>query len=148
MKHQCTFWMRNLRQDILFLHGKRSIGWAHVLELLYKKCICINYNQAHDEHFFSTGVGMAMRLIGSKARPSQEITIVDGLWTIKTSTSLKNTHIEFKLDVPFEEQTADGRKVKVPFQNFVCSQVFKNTVFIYLDTDIHWVKYIFNINPI
>ncbi|XP_059142602.1 sodium/calcium exchanger regulatory protein 1-like [Physella acuta] len=65
-----------------------------------------------DEYMKALGVGMAMRLIGSKARPSQEISIVDDLWTIKTSTPLKNTQIQFKLDVPFEEQTADGRKVK------------------------------------
>ncbi|KAH9503924.1 hypothetical protein Btru_064167 [Bulinus truncatus] len=65
-----------------------------------------------DEYMKTLGVGMAMRLIGNKAKPRQEISINDGEWTIVTSTAMSKTEIKFKLNQPFEEKTADGRTVQ------------------------------------
>ncbi len=36
----------------------------------------------------------------------------NGLWTIKTSTTLKTMELKFKLGEEFEETTPDGRDVK------------------------------------
>merc|ERR1711862_131519 len=41
-----------------------------------------------------------------------EISEEGGVWTIKTSTTLKNMELKFKLNEEFEETTADGRDVK------------------------------------
>ncbi|KAI8749083.1 fatty acid-binding protein muscle [Biomphalaria glabrata] len=65
-----------------------------------------------DEYMKALGVGMAMRLIGNKAKPRQEISIKDGEWTITTSTALNKVEIKFKPGQPFEEKTADGRNVQ------------------------------------
>ncbi|CAL1534856.1 unnamed protein product [Lymnaea stagnalis] len=64
-----------------------------------------------DEYMKELGVGFATRLIGNKAKPRQEISIDNGEWTIKTSTSLSGTEIKFKPGVPFQEKTMDGRNV-------------------------------------
>ena len=36
----------------------------------------------------------------------------DGLWIIKTSTSLKSMELKFSIGVEFDETTPDGREVK------------------------------------
>ena len=51
--------------------------------------------------------------MGNAARPKQEISILDGLWTITTSTPVTKVKLQFELDKEFDETTADGRKVKV-----------------------------------
>merc|ERR1719419_469648 len=59
-----------------------------------------------------------------------EISEEGGVWTIKTSTTLKNMELQFKLNEEFEETTADGRDVKsiVTFEDgkIVTVQTAKN----------------------
>lgn len=52
--------------------------------------------------------------MANTATPVQEITVNGDEWNIKTSTTFKSTDIKFKLGEEFIEETADGRKVKVP----------------------------------
>lgn len=55
---------------------------------------------------------MVTRKMGSSVSPVVELTEKDGLYTLKTTSPFKNTEIKFKLGEEFEEETADGRKVK------------------------------------
>ncbi|XP_037071640.1 sodium/calcium exchanger regulatory protein 1-like [Pollicipes pollicipes] len=65
-----------------------------------------------DEYMKTLGVGFMMRKMGNTLVPTVEITEADGEYELKTVTTFKTTVIKFKLDVPFEEETADGRKVQ------------------------------------
>ncbi len=52
------------------------------------------------------------RNLAKSASPTVEV-IVDGdSYTIKTSSTLKNSEIKFKLGEEFEEDRADGKKVQ------------------------------------
>lgn len=62
--------------------------------------------------FFSLGVGIMTRKVGSSVSPVVELTENNGLYTLKTTSPFKNTEIKFKLGEEFEEETVDGRKVK------------------------------------
>jgi len=64
-----------------------------------------------DEYMAALKVGFALRKLAATSSPSTEIAEADGEWTIKTSTTFKNTEIKFKLGEPFPETTADGRNV-------------------------------------
>lgn len=55
---------------------------------------------------------MVTRKMGSSVSPVVELTEKDGLYTLKTTSPFKNTEIKFKLGEEFDEETADGRKVK------------------------------------
>lgn len=52
------------------------------------------------------------RKMGSTVNPVVELTEDNGLYTLKTTSPFKNTEIKFKLGEEFDEETADGRKVK------------------------------------
>ncbi|XP_071559248.1 fatty acid binding protein isoform X2 [Temnothorax nylanderi] len=65
-----------------------------------------------DEFMKALGVGMVTRKMGSTVSPVVELTEKDGLYTLKTTSPFKNTEIKFKLGEEFDEETADGRKVK------------------------------------
>lgn len=54
-----------------------------------------------------------LRKIGNQVKPSQEIKFENNKWEINTTSTFKNTHIEFEEGVEFEETTVDGRNVKV-----------------------------------
>lgn len=55
---------------------------------------------------------MVTRKMGSSVSPVVELMEKDGLYTLKTTSPFKNTEIKFKLGEEFDEETADGRKVK------------------------------------
>ncbi|KAM6376438.1 fatty acid-binding protein 5 isoform 1-T6 [Alca torda] len=58
------------------------------------------------------GVGMAMRKMGSMAKPDVHI-IKDGdTITVKTESTFKTSQFSFKLGEKFEENTLDGRKTQ------------------------------------
>lgn len=59
------------------------------------------------------GVGMLVRKVANNTKPSQEISVDNGVTTIKTVSSLKTTEIKFKLDEEFDEVTGDDKKLKV-----------------------------------
>jgi len=81
-----------------------------------------------------TGVGFATRKLGNLAKPSQIIKIDGDTWTIETHSTFKNTIITFELGKEFEENTADGRKVKVSIciscvDVYVCIYIY---IYIYI----------------
>lgn len=55
---------------------------------------------------------MVTRKMGSSVSPVVELSEKDGMYTLKTTSPFKNTEIKFKLGEEFDEETADGRKVK------------------------------------
>ncbi|OXA46797.1 fatty acid-binding protein, adipocyte [Folsomia candida] len=65
-----------------------------------------------DEYLKACGVGMAKRALAATAKPTIEISEAGGLFTMKTSSTFKNTEIKFKLGEEFDEETADGRQAK------------------------------------
>lgn len=62
--------------------------------------------------FFVLGVGIMTRKMGSSVSPVIELTENNGVYTLKTTSAFKNSEIKFKLGEEFDEETADGRKVK------------------------------------
>lgn len=52
------------------------------------------------------------RKMGSTVSPVVELTEDNGLYTLKTTSTFKNSEIKFKLGEEFDEETVDGRKVK------------------------------------
>merc|ERR1711915_111129 len=65
-----------------------------------------NYN----EFLKALNVNFVLRKAATSSTPVMEITESDGNWTMKTSTTMKTVELKFKLGVPFEEDTTDGRK--------------------------------------
>ncbi|KAM0735537.1 Sodium/calcium exchanger regulatory protein 1 [Formica fusca] len=65
-----------------------------------------------DEYMKALGVGMVTRKMGATVSPVVELTEKDGVYTLKTTSTFKNTEIKFKLGEEFDEDTVDGRKVK------------------------------------
>lgn len=53
-----------------------------------------------------------MRKLGNSATPVVELTLDGDTYTMTTHTMLKTTTIKFKLGEEFEEERADGAKVK------------------------------------
>lgn len=65
--------------------------------------------------FFSfsfTGVGFVLRKIGNSVSPTVELKKDGDKFTLVTSSTFKNTEIEFELGKEFDEETLDGRKIK------------------------------------
>merc|ERR1739842_163360 len=62
-------------------------------------------------------VNFLLRKAATVSTPVMEVTEDGGVWTIKTSTTLKTMELKFKLGEPFDETTPDGREVTA-----VCSQ--------------------------
>lgn len=81
-----------------------------------KDFVGIKYKLAKSENFDefmkALGVGMVVRKMGNAVSPVIELTESDGVYTLKSSSTFKNTVTTFKLDEEFEEETPDGRKVK------------------------------------
>ncbi|XP_017790439.1 PREDICTED: fatty acid-binding protein, muscle isoform X1 [Habropoda laboriosa] len=69
-------------------------------------------SEKFDEFMKALGVGTVTRKMGSSVSPVVELTENDGLYTLKTTSTFKNSEIKFKLGEEFDEETPDGRKVK------------------------------------
>lgn len=69
-------------------------------------------------HLFS-GVGMVLRKMGNSINPVVELIKNGDTYTFITSSTFKTVQIVFKEGEEFEEETADGRKVKsvITFEN-------------------------------
>ncbi|XP_071448232.1 fatty acid-binding protein, muscle isoform X1 [Hetaerina americana] len=65
-----------------------------------------------DDYMKALGVGLVTRKMGNAVTPTVEVSEKDGTYTLKTSSTFKNSEISFKLGEEFEEETVDGRKVK------------------------------------
>lgn len=60
-----------------------------------------------------TGVGLVTRKMGNAVSPTVELTEKDGTYTMKTTSTFKNQELVFKSGEEIDEETPDGRKVKV-----------------------------------
>jgi hypothetical protein len=66
-----------------------------------------------DKYMEAVGVGFMLRKVASTLKPDL-IFVKDGddKWKMRTESTFKTTEISFKLGEEFDEETADGRKVK------------------------------------
>ncbi|XP_050450229.1 myelin P2 protein isoform X2 [Cataglyphis hispanica] len=72
----------------------------------------LSSSENFDDFMKALGVGMVTRKMGATVSPVVELTEKDGVYTLKTTSTFKNTEIKFKLGEEFDEDTVDGRKVK------------------------------------
>ncbi|XP_058899585.1 fatty acid-binding protein 5 [Kogia breviceps] len=73
---------------------------------------CLVESKGFDEYMKEIGVGMALRKMGSVAKPDCIITSDGKNLTIRTESTLKTTQFSCILGEKFEETTADGRKTQ------------------------------------
>ena len=66
-----------------------------------------------DELMKEMGVGFVMRKLGQTTKPNIKFVQNGDEWTFTTTSAVKTTVVKFKLNEEFDEETADGRKVKV-----------------------------------
>ncbi|XP_020643225.1 fatty acid-binding protein 5-like [Pogona vitticeps] len=69
-------------------------------------------SEGFEEFMKELGVGMAMRKMGSMAKPDVIITRDGDKMNIKTESTFKTSECCFKIGEPFDEDTIDGRKTK------------------------------------
>eukprot|EP00092_Neocalanus_flemingeri_P018261 GFUD01019762.1.p1 GENE.GFUD01019762.1~~GFUD01019762.1.p1 ORF type:complete len:157 (+),score=40.25 GFUD01019762.1:55-471(+) len=67
--------------------------------------------EKYEEFLKALDVNMLVRKAATISTPTMEFTESGGTWTIKTSTTLKNMELKFKIGEEYEESTADGRQV-------------------------------------
>merc|ERR1712062_880492 len=65
----------------------------------------------YEEFLKALDVSFMLRKAATVSTPVMEVTEEGGVWTIKTSTTLKTMELKFKLGEPFDETTPDGREV-------------------------------------
>jgi cellular retinoic acid-binding protein 2 len=74
-------------------------------------------------------VNMLLRKAACASTPKMEVSDAGGVWTIKTSTTLKSMDLKFKLGEEFDETTPDGRQtralINVKGGKIVCTQTAK-----------------------
>jgi hypothetical protein len=65
-----------------------------------------------------TGVGLVTRKVANNLTTYEEWKRegegAGAQWTLDITSTFKSKHLSFKMDVEFDEDTMDGRKVKVP----------------------------------
>ena len=81
-----------------------------MIELAEGKYLRVS-EENYDELLTTLNVSWLLRKAATASTPQQEISENDGLWTIKTSTTMKTIELKFKMDESFDEITPDGRDV-------------------------------------
>ena len=66
-----------------------------------------------EEVMKAMGVGLVTRKLANTTKPNVKFTQNGDEWVFTTSSAIKTTVVKFKLNEEFDEETADGRKVKV-----------------------------------
>ncbi|CAB3369630.1 Hypothetical predicted protein [Cloeon dipterum] len=66
-----------------------------------------------DEYMKALGVGLVTRKMGNAVSPTVELLQEGDTFTLRTTSTFKNTEIKFKNNEEIDEETADGRKCKV-----------------------------------
>ncbi|XP_045154507.1 fatty acid-binding protein 5-like [Echinops telfairi] len=69
-------------------------------------------SKGFDEHMKELGVGMALRKMGTMAKPDCVITCDGKTLTVKMESTLKTTPTSCNPGEKFEETTADGRRTQ------------------------------------
>uniref|UniRef100_A0A8D0DM17 Fatty acid binding protein 5 n=1 Tax=Salvator merianae TaxID=96440 RepID=A0A8D0DM17_SALMN len=73
---------------------------------------CLISSEGFEDYMKELGVGMAMRKMGSMAKPDVIISQDGDTITVKTESTFKTSVLAFKLGEKFDEDTIDGRKTK------------------------------------
>ena len=63
--------------------------------------------------FTRTGIGLVTRKVGNSITSYEEWKREGEQWTLHITSTFKSKLLTFKLDQEFDEETMDGRKVKV-----------------------------------
>ncbi|XP_073992569.1 fatty acid binding protein [Rhodnius prolixus] len=72
----------------------------------------LSQSENFDDYMKALGVGLVTRKMGNAVSPVIELLEENGEYTLKSSSTFKNTVIKFKLGEEFDQETPDGRKVK------------------------------------
>lgn len=72
----------------------------------------LSSSENFDEFMKALGVPVITRKMGNYVSPSVQLTEDNGTYTLKTTSTFKNSEIKFKLGEEFDEVTPDDRKVK------------------------------------
>merc|ERR1712142_1149202 len=67
--------------------------------------------EKYEEFLKALDVSFMMRKAATVSTPVMEVSGDAGVWTIKTSTTLKTMELKFKIGEEFDETTPDGREV-------------------------------------
>eukprot|EP00088_Acartia_fossae_P048046 TRINITY_DN52293_c0_g1_i1.p1 TRINITY_DN52293_c0_g1~~TRINITY_DN52293_c0_g1_i1.p1 ORF type:complete len:138 (+),score=43.09 TRINITY_DN52293_c0_g1_i1:41-454(+) len=65
----------------------------------------------YEDFLKALDVSFLLRKAATVSTPVMEVSEEGGVWTIKTSTTLKTMELKFKIGEEFEETTPDGREV-------------------------------------
>merc|ERR1712066_942113 len=68
--------------------------------------------EGYEEFLKALDVSYLLRKAATVSTPIVEITENKGVWSIKSSTTLKSMELKFKIGEEFEETTPDGRDVR------------------------------------
>lgn len=79
-----------------------SFMWSVAWKCRLHNCRCLIF----------AGVGLMTRTIGNNVSPTIELNKNGDEFSLKTTSTFKNTEIKFKLGQEFDEDTPDGRSVK------------------------------------
>ena len=67
--------------------------------------------EKYDDFLKALGLNFMLRKAATVSTPVMEVSELGGVWSIKTSTSLKVIELKFKVGEAFDETTPDGREV-------------------------------------
>merc|ERR1711902_27225 len=85
--------------------------------------------EKYEEFLKALDVNFLLRKAATVSTPVMEVSEEGGVWTIKTSTTLKSMELKFKVGEEFDETTADGREVTALVTHegdkFICVQKAK-----------------------
>ncbi|CAH1247667.1 FABP7 [Branchiostoma lanceolatum] len=73
----------------------------------------LDSSENFEEFMKKLEVNVALRKMGALAKPTTEITQTGDHFVVKTSTTFKNTVVEFDIGKEFDEKTADDKEVKI-----------------------------------
>ncbi|XP_075069811.1 fatty acid-binding protein, adipocyte-like [Mixophyes fleayi] len=89
--------------------------------------LVVSDKDAFNKYLEAAGVGYLFRKTATTLSPDVIISINGDEWCIKTESTFKSTKLSFKLNIEFDETTADGRCVKtiITLENGVLKQLQK-----------------------
>eukprot|EP00092_Neocalanus_flemingeri_P033721 GFUD01036657.1.p1 GENE.GFUD01036657.1~~GFUD01036657.1.p1 ORF type:complete len:132 (+),score=43.34 GFUD01036657.1:195-590(+) len=69
-------------------------------------------SENYEEFLKALDVNYLLRKAAMVSTPTMEFSEENGVWSIKSATTLKSMELKFKVGEEFEETTADGRDVR------------------------------------